>query len=118
MAQRFRPPLKGSLTTMTSGAIHNLVVCWSSRQLKEGGLARHDLVTPKEQAAVLAGVEVGVMVEFEAAGERLVGKVNRVTKNATVLVPCAAQHQESRKFSDGRYYRKFFVPIRGCKVVS
>ena len=81
---------------------------------------RHDLITPQEVAAA-GGVEAGCTVRFVMSGETLVGKVNRVTKRATVLVNCSKNHPEAREFSDGKssagYYRKFFVPVESCTVV-
>ena len=81
---------------------------------------RHDLITPQEVAAA-GGVEAGCTVRFAMSGETLVGKVNRVTKRATVLVKCSKNHPEAREFSDGKssagFYRKFFVPVESCTVV-
>ena len=54
---------------------------------------RHDLITPQEVAAA-GGVEAGCTVRFVMSGETLVGKVNRVTKRATVLVKCSKNHPE------------------------
>ena len=62
---------------------------------------RHDLITPQEVAAA-GGVEAGCTVRFVMSGETLVGKVNRVTKRATVLVKCSKNHPEAREFSDGK----------------
>ena len=78
---------------------------------------RHDLVTTAEVAAK-TNVGAGATVEFRLRGERLRGKVNRVTKRATVLVRCEAGHAEARRFSDGQSYRKFFIPVEDCRVVA
>jgi hypothetical protein len=78
---------------------------------------RHDLVTPREVAAS-SGLEAGCTVRFTMSGETLTGKVNRVTKRATVLVKCDAGHRDAREFSDGQHYRKFFVPVEDCRVLS
>ena len=49
----------------------------------------------------------------------MVGKVNRITKNATVLVlDETGRHPDAREFSDGRRYRKFFVPVVMCMCTT
>lgn len=68
---------------------------------------RHDLVTPREQAAATFGVRVGDLVEFDMEGARLRGRVNRITRRATVLV----DHPSGVLFSDGRRYQTFYVPL-------
>ncbi|WP_240911289.1 SprT-like family protein [Paludisphaera soli] len=68
---------------------------------------RHDLVTPREQAAAAFGVRVGDAVEFDMEGARLLGRVNRITRRATVLVEDPA----GVLFTDGRRYQTFYVPL-------
>jgi len=68
---------------------------------------RHDLVTPREQAAATFGVRVGDAVEFDMEGARLRGRVNRITRRATVLV----EHPSGALFTDGRRYQTFYVPL-------
>ena len=68
---------------------------------------RHDLVTPREQAAETFGVRVGDAVEFDMEGARLRGRVNRITRRATVLV----EHPSGALFTDGRRYQTFYVPL-------
>lgn len=68
---------------------------------------RHDLVTPREQAAATFGVRVGDAVEFDMEGSRLRGRVNRITRRATVLV----EHPSGALFTDGRRYQTFYVPL-------
>lgn len=68
---------------------------------------RHDLVTPREQAAATFGVRVGDAVEFDMEGARLRGRVNRITRRATVLV----EHPSGVLFTDGRRYQTFYVPL-------
>jgi len=67
---------------------------------------QHALVTPSEHAASL-GIRVGAWVRFVSEGRSLEGIVNRVTRRATVLVPDAG----GERFSDGKAYRKYYVPI-------
>src|ERR1035441_2442218 len=66
----------------------------------------HKLITRRERAAQ-SGIRVGSRVSFLFEGHPLTGRVNRLTKRATVLV----EDPEGERFSDGRRYRKFYVPI-------
>lgn len=68
---------------------------------------RHDLVTPREQAAAAFGVRVGDAVAFEMESATLRGRVNRITRRATVLV----EHPSGVLFNDGRRYQTFYVPL-------
>jgi hypothetical protein len=75
---------------------------------------KHDLVTPRERAQVTHDIHLGQHVEFEFAGVRRVGVVNRVHRRATVLV-------ESRKgipYSNGKKYEKFYIPLPMLKAVQ
>ncbi len=67
----------------------------------------HDLVTPRERAAVEHGLRAGDRVTFSFEDATLVGLLNRVTKRATVLV----EQPDGVPFSDGRRYRKYYVPL-------
>jgi hypothetical protein len=62
----------------------------------------HALVTPREHAAVQHGITVGSMVEFDFEGRRLVGRVNRISRRATVLVEDAS----GLLYTDGKRYQK------------
>jgi len=53
------------------------------------------------------GIRVGSRVRFEFEGQQLEGRVNRITQRATVLV----EHTEGARYSDGRRYRKYYVPL-------
>ena len=66
----------------------------------------HRLVTRRERAA-RQGIVVGTEVAFDFKGARLTGRVNRVTKRATVLVP----DPEGVRYADGRRYAKYYVPL-------
>jgi hypothetical protein len=66
----------------------------------------HELVTPRERAERKFAVTVGDTVHFNYQGQQLTGRVNRLGVRATVLV----EHAEGRRYSDGRYYMKFYVP--------
>jgi hypothetical protein len=69
--------------------------------------AFHDLVTPREQAGVAFGIVVGDTVSFEFEGARRVGRVNRITRRATILV----EDPGGTPYSDGKRYRTFYVPL-------
>ena len=93
----------------------------SSRRFKELAASifghagtKHDLVTPREHASVQHGIRVGSVVRFEFEGRRLVGRVNRVNRRATVLVEDAT----GVPYSDGRKYQKFYVPLKGLSPAS
>jgi hypothetical protein len=81
---------------------HNL----SRRIFAHEGVS-HDLVTPREQAAVAFDVRVGDLVRFELDGVTYRGRVNRITRRATVLV----ESPRGEPFSDGRRYLSFYVPL-------
>ena len=67
----------------------------------------HDLVTPREIAAKSHAIRSGDLVAFDHDGTTRVGRVNRITKRATVLVEDPA----GRLFSDNRRYATFYVPV-------
>jgi hypothetical protein len=69
--------------------------------------ATHALVTPSERARDVHGLRVGDRVVFSFEGRRLAGLLNRVTKRATVLV----EDPQGAPYSDGRRYRKYYVPL-------
>ena len=71
----------------------------------------HKLITRAERAAQ-RGIRVGVRVSFSYRGKRLVGRVNRVTKRATVLVEDA----KGERYSDGKRYRKYYVPLGALEL--
>lgn len=73
----------------------------------------HSLITRAERAAQ-RGIRVGSRVAFMYQGARLVGRVNRVTKRATVLV----EDPEDDRYSDGRRYRKYYVPLAGLELAE
>ena len=73
----------------------------------------HKLITRVERAAQ-RGIRVGSQVAFVYRGKRLAGRVNRVTKRATVLVEDARGEQ----YSDGRRYWKYYVPLAELELVG
>ena len=74
---------------------------------------RHRLMTQRERAAAKFDIRVGDFVEFVADAQRLYGRVNRITRRATVLVP----DPKGVRFTDGKKYRKFYVPLERLKKV-
>jgi len=73
----------------------------------------HKLITRRERAAE-SGIRVGSRVTFLFEGRELAGRVNRLTKRATVLVEDA----EGEPFSDGHRYRKYYVPIMHLELAG
>ena len=71
----------------------------------------HSLVTRRERAAE-AGIRIGSRVSFIFEGHELTGRVNRITKRATVLV----QDPEGSQFSDGSRYKTYYVPLVHLKI--
>ncbi len=67
----------------------------------------HRLVTTAEVAKTKHGIRPGSRVSFVIDGVRLEGIVNKLTKRATVLV----QDPDGRRYSDGKYYTRYYVPL-------
>jgi hypothetical protein len=100
------------------------LLCWSRSDCSEprfqGIAARlfrhrahtHDLVTRRERAAD-SGIRIGSHVSFVVEGQRLTGLVNRITRRATVLV----EHDGGRRYSDGRTYVAYYVPLNMLELV-
>ena len=98
--------------------IENL--CWEHSDCSESrfqGIARrlflhrahtHDLITRRERAAE-SGIRPGSRVTFVFEGRRMAGRVNRITKRATVLV----EDPEGQRYSDGLRYKTYYVPLAG-----
>jgi hypothetical protein len=78
-----------------------------SRRIFAHEAVYHDLVTPREEAGVAYGIVAGDLVSFEHEGVRRVGRVNRITRRATVLV----EAPNGRPYSDGKRYLTFYVPL-------
>lgn len=73
---------------------------------------RHHLITQSERAATRFGIRQGDRVRFESEGQVYVGRVNRITRRATVLV----EDNAGQRFSDGKRYLKFYVPLPQLKL--
>lgn len=68
---------------------------------------RHQLITQRERAWTTFGIRVGDRVQFRMHGKHYQGLINRITRRATVLV----EDQRGVRYSDGKHYRKFYVPL-------
>lgn len=68
---------------------------------------RHQLITPRETALVKYGIRPGMNVRFRFDGAELHGIVNRINRRATVLV----EDRRGVRYSDGKHYAKFYVPV-------
>jgi len=66
----------------------------------------HGLVTAAERTVTDFDIRPGDRVAFTCEGVRHVGVVNRIQRRATVLV----ESPEGTPYSDGRRYRKYYVP--------
>ena len=75
---------------------------------------QHNLITQRERAAIKFNIRVGDLVLFHHDGHRMRGRVNRITRRATVLVPNAAGQQ----FNDGKRYSRFYVPLEKLTRIS
>jgi hypothetical protein len=75
---------------------------------------QHDLITQKERAVRKFRVRVGSRVSFLHEGRRLTGRVNRITRRATVLVP----DRRGEPFSDGQRYRRYYVPLERLTLLA
>lgn len=75
---------------------------------------RHDLITQSERAARNFDIRVGAMVQFIHEGKTFVGCVNRITRRATVLV----EDRRGERFTDGRRYVRFYVPLEQLRRVT
>ena len=74
---------------------------------------RHDLMTQRERAARKFNIRVGDRVRFRNDDRTRIGRVNRITRRATVLVP----DRRGQRFSDGGTYLKFYVPLEKLEKI-
>ena len=68
---------------------------------------KHQLITPRERAIVKFGIQPGMAVRFRFDGIERTGVVNRINKRATVLV----EDPTGVRYSNGKHYAKFYVPV-------
>lgn len=74
----------------------------------------HDLITQRERAAKRFDIRVGDTVRFASERGILVGRINRITRRATVLVA----DPRGEKFSDGGCYQRYYVPLERLTKVN
>lgn len=74
----------------------------------------HQLMTPIEAARDRYGFLPGDLVTFSYEGKQLAGKVNRITRRATILVP----DKRGERYNDGRRYLKFYVPLSAIRPIT
>lgn len=70
--------------------------------------SKHRLLTHRDIAAQNHGLRPGDTVQFLFDGRKMAGKINRINKRATVLVP----HPKGQAYSDGQRYLKYYVPLK------
>ncbi|PHQ32676.1 hypothetical protein CEE69_24655 [Rhodopirellula bahusiensis] len=75
---------------------------------------QHDLITQRERAATKFNIRVGDQVAFRDGTRRVVGRVNRITRRATVLV----NDPKGELFSNGERYVRYYVPLEKLSLVS
>lgn len=68
---------------------------------------QHDLMTQSERAASKFQLRPGSRVRFTFEGKVYNGVVNRITRRATVLV----EDNQGERFTDGKRYRRYYVPL-------
>lgn len=74
----------------------------------------HGLLTQRERALRKFNIRVGDTVCFLHGGKQLKGRVNRITRRATVLVPSA----KGELFSDGGRYVRYYVPLEALQTAN
>lgn len=74
---------------------------------------RHDLITQAERAARKYRLAPGSRVTFRFEGKTLIGFVNRITRRATVLV----EDPKGESFTDGKRYRRYYVPLENLQPI-
>jgi hypothetical protein len=75
---------------------------------------RHELITQQERAAKEFNIRSGSRVAFDFEGRVLHGVVNRITRRATILVEDA----RGERYSNGKRYLKFYVPIHQLRPIN
>lgn len=73
--------------------------------------SNHHLLSPADIARKKLGIRPGDQVAFLHQGKQMEGTVNRITKRATVLVP----DPSGTRYSDGKNYATFYVPLGRLK---
>lgn len=74
----------------------------------------HQLITPVEMARDQFGIRPGDRVTFRFQNRHLEGRVNRITRRATVLVADPRGDQ----YNDGQRYLKYYVPVSSLRPIG
>jgi hypothetical protein len=74
----------------------------------------HELITPAERAVAKFDLRIGDAVTFSFDGRTLRGMLNRINRRATVLV----ESPTGQRYSNGRRYEKFYIPLGMLKKVG
>ncbi len=74
---------------------------------------RHALITQRERALIKFNIRVGDIVRFAHDGKVISGRVNRITRRATILVASS----KGQVFSDGERYIRYYVPLEKLQKV-
>lgn len=75
---------------------------------------RHELVTQHERAKNEFNIRLGDRVLFRVDNEQKLGRVNRITRRATVLV----ESTKGQLFTDGKRYERYYVPLNALRKVN
>lgn len=76
--------------------------------------SKHELITPRESAALEHAAKIGARVEFDFRGSRLIGLVNRIHRRAVVLV----ESSDGVRYRDGKTYQKYYIPLSMLRVYA
>lgn len=75
---------------------------------------KHELITQQERAAKEFNIRAGAHVVFRFEGKTLHGIVNRITRRATILV----EDPRGERYSNGKRYLKYYVPIQQLRPLA
>ncbi len=75
---------------------------------------RHELVTQHERAKAEFDIRLGDQVVFRIDNQQKIGRINRITRRATVLV----ESSKGELFTDGKRYERYYVPLGKLRKVQ
>jgi hypothetical protein len=84
-----------------------------ARNLFNHTAVHHEMIRPAEHAAHQHDLRLGQMAAFDAGGETLVGRINRINQRATLLV----ESPDGERYRDGKRYVKYYVPLEMLRAV-
>jgi hypothetical protein len=74
---------------------------------------KHDLITPRDSAMARYGLGIGSRVIFEFDGRKLLGRVNRIQREAVVLV----EAEDGVRYQNGKSYKSYSLSPRRLRPV-